>query len=249
MFNKIFAYLKSRQSKKRLLVSFHEIRASENKTSKRFVLKEADILPILNEDTPNTEFDRHYVYHPAWAIRKVKEINPKRHVDISSTLYFSAMLSAFYKVNFFDYRPAKIDLSQLESGHQDLTNLSFESGSIFSLSCMHTVEHIGLGRYGDKIDYDADLKAMNELARVLASKGSLLFVVPIGGKAKIIFNAHRIYTKEMIVKQFTGQGLRLKEFTLIPENEKDGGLVINPSEELLDKQNYACGCFWFMKDQ
>ena len=41
--------------------------------------------------------------------------------------------------------------------------------------------------------------------------------------------------------------LQLIEFTLIPENDEDGGLIINPSVELLNKQKYACGCFWFKK--
>ena len=49
---------------------------------------------------------------------------------------------------------------------------------------MHVIEHIGLGRYGDKFDYDGDLKAIKELKRVLAVGGNLLFVVPIGKEAK-----------------------------------------------------------------
>jgi hypothetical protein len=31
---------------------------------------------------------------------------------------------------------------------------------------MHVVEHVGLGRYGDLMDPDGDLKAMRELRRV-----------------------------------------------------------------------------------
>ena len=83
-------------------------------------------------------------------------------------------------------------------GSADLTQLHFESESIESLSCLHTVEHIGLGRYGDPIDYDGDLKAIRELKRVVVKGGSILFVVPVG-KPKIIFNAHRIYSYEQII--------------------------------------------------
>ena len=112
---------------------------------------------------------------------------------------------------------------------------------------MHTVEHIGLGRYGDPLDYNGDIKAIKELSRVLKKNGDLLFVTPIGATPRIEFNAHRIYTKEQIIKYFEENNLYLHEFTLIPEDEKDGGLVINPTEELLQKQKYACGCFWFKK--
>ena len=43
---------------------------------------------------------------------------------------------------------------------------------------MHTLEHIGLGRYGDKVDPMGDIRAMNELARVTAPGGNLLIAVP-----------------------------------------------------------------------
>jgi hypothetical protein len=36
---------------------------------------------------------------------------------------------------------------------------------------MHVVEHIGLGRYGEPMDEQGDLKAIEELKRVLAPGG------------------------------------------------------------------------------
>jgi hypothetical protein len=220
----------------------------KNKFKNRFMINWHDRWPCLSDNTTSTGFDRHYVYHPAWAARIIKETNPTVHIDISSSLHFCSMLSAFLPVEFYDYRPTKLVLSGLKSKHIDLLRLHFGNNSITSLSCMHTVEHVGLGRYGDPIDYDGDLKAMAELARVLAINGNLLFVVPVGNKPIIQFNAHRIYTKEQVIGQFSNLGLDLKEFTLIPENEIDGGLVLDPSQELLSKQKYACGCFLFTKD-
>jgi len=105
---------------------------------------------------------------------------------------------------------------------------------------------VGLGRYGDPIDYDGDLKAAAELRRVLAPGGQLLFVVPVGAEARIQFNAHRIYTPGQVIKMFGD--LSLKEFTLIPDREQEGGLVISPDEELLATQQYGCGCFWFVRN-
>lgn len=215
----------------------------------RFIMKYEDRHICLNDDTTFTGYDRHYIYHPAWAAIIIKEINPIFHVDISSTLHFCSILSSFIPVKFYDYRPADLVLDNLESQHADLLNLEFEDNSIESLSCMHTVEHIGLGRYGDTLNYDGDLKAMSELSRVLAINGNLLVVVPVGSKAIIQFNAHRIYTKEQIADIFSDLGLTLKEFTLIPESGEDGGLVKEPSKELLSRQKYACGCFWFVKEQ
>ncbi|MFN3403735.1 MAG: DUF268 domain-containing protein [Cytophagaceae bacterium] len=214
-----------------------------SKGQERFKLDWKEKHLCFGENTSSTAFDYHYVYHPAWAIRIVKKINPEFHVDISSTLHFCSALSAFIPVKFFDFRPANLILPDLTSEAADLTNLHFRDNSIKSLSCMHTVEHIGLGRYGDPLDYNGDLKAINELKRVLASGGDLLFVVPIG-KPRIQFNAHRIYSYRQVVEYFSG--LRLEEFSLIPDNPEHG-IIYNAAEEISDKQNYGCGCFWFKK--
>ncbi len=198
-------------------------------------------LVILNEASETTDFDHHYIYHPAWAARILATTKPAKHIDIASTLAFCSMLSAFMPVEFYDIRPAHLTLSNLTIGKADLTKLPFANSSIQSLSCMHTVEHVGLGRYGDPLDPDGDLKAISELSRVLAPGGNLLFVVPVG-KPKLVFNAHRIYGYDQILSYFSG--LILREFALIPD---EGALRYDASKELADAQSYGCGCFWFTK--
>lgn len=211
---------------------------------KRFSLAVSDLYPCLNDKTETTDFDPHYIYHLSWGARLLSQINPIVHVDISSSLYFSTIISAFIPVAFFDYRPANIHLSNFSSGAVCLTALPFKDNTIPSLSCMHTIEHIGLGRYGDTIDPEGDLKAIGELVRVLSKEGDLLFVVPIG-KPKIEFNAHRIYSYEQILEYF--KGLKLMEFSLIPDNATKLGIISSVSGYEADIQKYGCGCFWFRK--
>lgn len=201
---------------------------------------------MLLDNTKNTDFDVHYILHPAWAARVLKGINPTLHIDISSTLSFCSIVSAFIPIDFYDYRPANLNLSGLNSKEADLMKLPFEDNSLVSLSCMHTVEHIGLGRYGDPLDPEGDIKAINELKRVTTRGGNLLFVTPIG-KPKLIYNAHRIYSYKQIISYF--EGFELKEFSLIPDNARVTGLIKNPSEKFTDNQNYGCGCFWFIKNK
>ncbi len=154
------------------------------------------------------------------------------------------MLSAFIPVRFYDYRPANLVLSGLETHAGNLLALPFADDSVASLSCLHTIEHIGLGRYGDPIDPEGDIKACRELSRVLAPGGSLLFVTPVGKEAVIQFNAHRIYTYELVLKLFPD--LELKEFSYIPEFGTDG-IHQHANPEELKNETYACGCFVFTK--
>jgi SAM-dependent methyltransferase len=212
-----------------------------NRVKKRMSARFRDAYPCLNDQLKKTPFDQHYTYHPAWAARVLARTKPPEHVDISSILSFSTIVSAFIPIKFYDYRPAHLNIVNYESHFADLKKLPFENDSIVSLSCMHTVEHIGLGRYGDELDADGDLKAIAELKRVLKPGGDLLFVTPVG-KPHVEFNGHRIYSFEQIAEYFSP--LTLKEFSLIPDA---GGLIENADPKLVQQQRYGCGCFWFKK--
>jgi SAM-dependent methyltransferase len=218
--------------------------SSLSRADRRMPVEWENRYPCFNDDTAQTYFDRHYIYHTAWAARMVSSFRPLFHVDISSSLYFSTIVSAFVPVEYYDLRRADLSLSGFSSHDATLLSLPFEDASVESLSCMHVLEHVGLGRYGDPLDPDGDLKAIQELKRVLAPGGNLLFVVPIG-KPRVMFNAHRIYSYEQITSYFSE--LDLRAFALIPDASCDGGLVEEATQELADSQEYGCGCFWFTR--
>jgi SAM-dependent methyltransferase len=207
-------------------------------------LRWSERMPCLDDATAATGFDRHYVYHTAWAARVLAETRPAEHVDIGSSLYFPALVSAFLPVRFYDYRPPDLRLDNLECAHADLLALPFADGSVASLSCMHVIEHVGLARYGDPMDPDGDRKALAELSRVLAPGGALLLAVPVG-RPRIVFNAHRVYAPEHLDRAMPG--LVRERFALIPEHGEQGGLVPDPPEELVRAQEYGCGCFLYRK--
>ncbi len=210
--------------------------------SPRFEMPWNDRFPCAADNANTIPFEPHYLYHPAWAARVLARTRPAKHVDISSTLSFVAMVSAFVPIDYYEWRPTKLGLSNLTSDHADLLSLPFADGALKSVSCMHTIEHVGLGRYGDPIDPDGDLKAISELKRVLASGGDLLFVVPIG-QPRIRFNGNRVYSYQQITSYF--EDMELVEFALIMEDAS--GLVYGAAKEVVDQQNEGCGCFWFRK--
>lgn len=216
-----------------------------SQTLQRFSLVPEDFHPCPGDATSASGFDRHYVYHVAWAARKLKHYEVVHHVDISSFIHFSTVVSAFIPVDYFEFRAEPLELSDFTIGTQDLKGLSFETGSIPSLSCMHVVEHIGLGRYGDDIDPDGDLKAISELKRVVAPGGLLLFVVPCGAQPKICFNAHRIYTLEMVKSYF--EEFELLEMSLITDHPDDPAFIALAEAVDFTRQGYGCGCFVLRK--
>ena len=263
LYRKIF----DRKAWKKYRESFVEF--NEKSMKNNCIIAEKDsCFPCLDEITDSLNFSIHYVYHPAWAARILAQINPEEHIDISSTINYCTIMSAFIPIKYYEYRPVNFNLSNLKSLKADITKLPFEDNSIYSLSCMHVVEHKGLGRYGDEIDPVGDQKAIQELKRVVKIGGNLLFVVPIG-KEKIIFNAHRIYSYDKILQYFSGW--KLKEFSLVLDDMSMSNIkcafglkqvisgksnnlkslnqcfIEKATKEQADQQNYGCGCFWFIK--
>ena len=227
--------------------AFEKFSELSKKTKNRFpVTKWDDVIFYGRENTTVTGFNTHYVYHTGWAARILAKIKPKEQIDIAGSLFFAGIVSAFIPIKFYDLRRANIFFSGLSSEKGDLLRLPFPDNSVQSISCLHVNEHIGLGRYGDEIDPDGDLKAIRELIRVTAHGGNLLFVVPMG-KPRLMFNSARIYSYAQICEYF--KELELKEFYLIPDHETamKTGPIENATEKDADKQIDGCGCFWFRK--
>ncbi len=214
-----------------------------SKGSSRFAVSLLDQYPCFEDDTSVTHFDRHYVYHCAWAARILKEKEPDLHVDIGSSLYFSSIVSGFIPMEFHDVRPPVLELTNLAVKANTLEKLDIPDHSVMSLSCMHVIEHLGLGRYGDPLDPNADLAGIAELKRILAPGGDLLIVVPLG-IPKVMFNGQRVYSFDLI-KGYFGE-LELKEFAFIPDSAADGHLMRNPTQEQVASFQSGCGCFWFI---
>jgi hypothetical protein len=94
------------------------------------------------------------------------------------------------KVYVVDYNKPICDHPLIEVlTHQELKEAGLKTDFAISYS---SFEHDGLGRYGDPIDPEGDLKAMRAARDFLKDDGVLLFGVPLG-KDALVWNAHRIY--------------------------------------------------------
>lgn len=201
--------------------------------------------PVLNENGPMHEFDWHYILHTGWAARwlMTERRRIKVHRDFASSLYFAAIASSIVEFEYYDIRKVIIPLPGLGTNRADLKAINLPDNSCESVSCLHVIEHIGLGRYGDEIDAIGDAKAANELSRILAPGGQLLIVTPVGNP-RVMFNAHRIYSPIQVKDLFWN--LTLDEFSLIG-NDGTFKRMSNETEVNDDSPWGACGCFRFIK--
>ena len=68
------------------------------------------------------------------------------------------------------------------------------SGETFdAVLSISSIEHDGLGRYGDPLDPWADLDSMHRLLTRHMRPGGLLFLAVPVGRDRVVFNLHRVY--------------------------------------------------------
>lgn len=204
-------------------------------------VKSIDLFPVLDEKVSFTPFDAHYFFQQIWVFKNVLKSQPKSHVDVASTYELSGYLSTIVPTTFIDLRPIDSQLDNLTIKRGDILNLPYDDNELKSMSCLHVVEHIGLGRYGDPIDPDGTEKACKELARVLAKGGMLYFSTPIG-KNRVCFNAHHIHSPSELLTYF--KDLKLIEFSVVDDT---GVFKINTDYRRYNSADYACGMFVFTK--
>lgn len=203
-------------------------------------LLNTNLYPMLHDKTTHP-FDAHYFYQQLWVFEHVLKNSPKEHIDISSSYEMSGYLSKIVKTRFVDYRPLDTHLRNLSVEQGDILHLLFKDNTVPSLSCLHVIEHIGLGRYGDPIDPEGTRKACIELDRVLSKKGRLYLSTPIG-KPRVCFNAHRIHDPQELLSFFPT--LHIESFSVVDD---DGVFHENVQPEKFRTLHYGCGMYLLRK--
>jgi len=113
-----------------------------------------------------------------------------------------------------------IEYNELEYDHPGLKTYTVEEFVALSPQprfdvalSISTFEHDGLGRYGDPIDPDGDLSAMQRMTGVVREGGVMLLAVPVG-KDLVYWNAHRKYGRVRLPVLF--QGWTVRECGFVP---------------------------------
>ncbi|MDQ3296409.1 MAG: DUF268 domain-containing protein [Myxococcota bacterium] len=218
----------------------------ERATTAETQMSFGQLFPCLGEgDSDSGVASGHYFHQDLLVARRVFERGPERHIDIGSRIDgFVAHVASFRKIEVLDIRPLANKVANIEFRQADLMAMSAEYVACTdSASCLHALEHVGLGRYGDELDPDGHLKGLASLTALVKTGGMLYLSVPIGPQ-RIEFNAHRVFAVDYLLERVRSS-FDLVAFSYVDDA---GDLHENVTIDDAGGQNsfgchYGCGIF------
>ncbi|HEX3054309.1 MAG TPA: DUF268 domain-containing protein [Aggregatilineaceae bacterium] len=147
--------------------------------------------------------DRHYEYAYTVDALLRSGLQGKNVLDIGSSGSFLPPIIAALgvKLTCVDVREWPMQWPGLCVVVVDLVDSAGEQAlpieSFDGITCVSTLEHFGLGRYGDVLDVRGDITGMQRIIRFLKPGGLLFLTVPFG-RAEVAYPAHRIYDRNRL---------------------------------------------------
>jgi glycosyltransferase involved in cell wall biosynthesis/SAM-dependent methyltransferase len=209
------------------------------------------ITPVLTEKNAEGGVMKGVYFHQdLYVARLIHEANPEKHLDIGSrTDGFIAHVASFREIELIDIRPIKSQVKNIFFRQADLMNLPEDLIDYCdSVSSLHAIEHFGLGRYGDPVDYYGHLKGINNITKILKKGGVFYFSVPMGNVQRIEFNEQRVFSLDYLIRILEAD-YTIKSFSYVND---DGNLI---EDAALTDENvksgfscwYGCAIFTLIK--
>lgn len=220
---------------------------SSNKR-KNFDVNNGNIWPIITEKYAAAGTVHNYFWQDLWAAKLINLSGVKRHFDIGSRLdgFIAHLLSNEIDVTMIDVREFPVQIEGLHTIVDDATYLSqIQDDSISSMSALCSLEHFGLGRYGDPVDPEACFKCFDSIQNKLAPNGKLYISLPIG-RERVEFNAHRIFYPSTIIEHFSK--MKLLEFSCTSQDGIEYNVDIHKYDDDPHNGEFRYGLFCFEKN-
>ena len=207
--------------------------------------------PCLSDRFSSSGLARgHYFHQDLLVATRIFLNNPGIHVDVGSRIDgFVAHVASFRPIEVIDIRPLPSQIPNVSFMQADMMSPVEDNLVDYcdSLSCLHALEHFGLGRYGDPVNYDGYLLGLNNLYRLLKQGGTFYFSVPIGPQ-RINFDAHRVFSIAYLLELLDGK-YTIDHFSFVDDR---GDLHENASLSKSNEENnfgcvYGCGIFELTK--
>lgn len=204
--------------------------------------------PVLIDFTDSAgSASGHYFHQDLLVASFIAKKNPNRHIDVGSRIDgFVAHVASFRTIEVVDVRPLKATgHSNIVFVQADLMNQSNAYPAADSVSCLHAIEHFGLGRYNDPIDPNGHNEGFLNLLKMVDINGMLYISFPIGQSNEVHFNANRVF-HPLDIFRWTGCNLlKLERFDYV-DDAGELHLNINLSEDNLNVK-HGCGIYSLRK--
>lgn len=212
-----------------------------------FEARKENYWPIITDKYEKAGTMHNYFWQDLWAAKKIYKNGTKYHFDIGSRIdgFIAHLLSMDIDVTVIDIREFPGEVENLHTIVDDATSLkNIKNESIKSMSALCSLEHFGLGRYGDKIDPEACFNCFQEIQKRIASGGNLYISLPVG-KERVEFNAHRVFYPSTVVECF--HEMKLMEFSCTYEGKIEYDVAIHKYDNDPHDGEYRYGLFHFRK--
>jgi len=182
----------------------------------------------------------HYFHQDLLVARRIYLNKPRLHVDVGSSVAgFVAHVASFRPIEVLDIRRITSKVADVKFTQCDLMgDIPKELVDYCdSLSCLHALEHFGLGRYGDPVKFDGYLAGLDNLHKILKSGGKFYFSVPIGPQ-RVEFDGHRVFAVKYLL-DLLHEKYAIDAFSYVDDN---GDLFENAAliEQNVER-NFGCG--------
>ena len=187
----------------------------------------------------------HYFHQDLLVSQFIFKDMPLDHLDIASRIDgFVAHVASFRKIEVSDIRNLDNKIDNIEFTQIDFMSNISPVKKYQSISCLHAIEHFGLGRYNDQIDKDGHLKGFLNIVKLLENNGKLYISFPITNFPRIEFNSHRVFHPNHIFNWNGCEKLKLLRFDYVND---EGDLIKNSNTNEIKNINYGCGIYTFIK--
>ena len=207
------------------------------------------LYPCLLDHSAGAATLGEYFWQDLYVARRIINAAPARHVDIGSRIDgFVAHLACQRPVEIYDIRPLDVTIPNVRFRRWDLTGsgLGAPDEAADCVSCLHTLEHLGLGRYGDRVDPDAWQAGLARLAGLVAPGGQLWLSVPVG-RRRVEFNAHRVFDPRELRDSGLRLGLALDEFSVVNGQGDHQFVTADAHWDHVANASYGLGMYLFRR--
>ena len=222
---------------------FHELVKKVYQFDKHYIMPIIDDVEAVFDPSKNKKFasgnaERWLLFDNHDCFGRIAAFYENKNGKISGAWGFFEVL---------EIRHININIENIKFYQLDITKQSdYYNNSCDCISCLHTIEHFGLGRYGDIVDADAWKLAFTNISLILNNNGVLWLSTPIGIE-RVEFNANRIFNPNTIIDFAINLNLQLEEFAyFINDNVIKSDNIINDISKL-SNLDYSLGIFKFRK--